>query len=111
MNSSKRRVFTQKSAKRKKSIFRQSLECSIILVSGFYILLLLNTIPNRDQWGEYTIQVWELSVIILSKLIDLSLLIGTGLLTILAIIIGIGLILGGVIRLIKIVGILKTSYK
>ena len=107
----KRRVFRKKNRFYRQTLFRQIIESLIMFISGSYLLILINGVPNREQALSNINQGWQLVLQIVNNLIELLFLIGSGLLIICGIIIGIILVLGAFIRLIRIISMLiKNKY-
>ena len=94
--SSDKSLFRGRSRRLRYSIIRQLIESIIMLLSGTFILVFINNIPNRDKWYYHVAES-------LSQLYDILSILFNSILVIFAVIVSLTLILGSIIRIIRVI--------
>ncbi len=105
-NNLNRKVFRRKYSRRKRSIFRQSLEAILMLLLGIFLLDFINSIPNRTQWIETLKVTWSDLIQSLIGLLYSLITLMTGLFVVIGIALGFILILGGTLRILRLINFL-----
>ena len=107
-SSSKRTVFRKKVDISNKSTIKVLLEALLMLTIGSSLLLVVNSIPNKIRLTEDIMDSGTKTLFVIAETADILVVIGTVLLIITIIICGLILILGAIVRSLRVIQYLRS---